>query len=292
MWSGVFLDSIGDSYVLLISRHIILAWPIWSFKSCDGVRVPSSISMCGHQCLSTVVSVLIFYHLPLSNPQLQSQVPQCHATVLSYPDSALPWRQIHRSSAPLWKHNTSLWHLCRPSVRFDFGSINTHGVYMRWNKVGQPCPQPWLENMGHSGSHGWGLVFRPWYELILQGMADGWVIGRDNGLLFWVSVEHRNILYMQPSQSGNRGIPKEGNERGPIQLRAWQKVSGMDWQRAAKRAKGEGGRGVAEVGKQSGSCPQLKYLEVLRWSGELERRTSFMTSLVSSSFCSSLASQV
>ena len=59
-----------------------------------------------------------------------------------------------------------------------------------------------------------------------------------------------------------------------------------------KRAKGEGGRGVAGVGNQSASCPQQKYLEVLRRSGELERRTSFMNSLVSSSFCSSLASQV
>ena len=130
------------------------------------------------------------------------------------------------------------------------------------------------------------------YELRLQGMADVWVMGRDNGLLFWVSVEHRNMLYVQPSQSGNRDIPKEGNECGPIQLRAWQKVSGMDWQRAVERAKGEGGKGVAGVGNQSVSCPQLKYLEVLRRSGELERRTSFMSSLVSSSFCSSLASQV
>jgi len=39
-------------------------------------------------------------------------------------------------------------------------------------------------------------------------------------------------------------------------------------------------------------CPQLKYLEVLRRSGELERRTSFMSSLVSSGFCSPLAAQV
>ena len=211
--------------------------------------------------------------------------------VLSYPDSALPWRQIHRSSAPLWKQNTSLWHLYQPSVRFDFGSSNTHGVY-RWNKVSVLCPRPWLENMGHSGSHGWGLAFRPCYELRLQGMADGWEMGRDNGLLFLSLSRAQEHSICATSQSGNRGIPKEGNERGPIQLRAWQKVSGMDWQRAAKRAKGEGGRGVAEVGKQSGSCPQLKYLEVLRWSGELERRTSFMSSLVSSSFCSSLASQV
>ena len=68
----------------------------------------------------------------------------------------------------------------------------------------------------------------------------------------------------------------------------------MDRQRVVERtqAKGEGCRRAAGVRHQSASCPQLKYLEVLRWSGELERRTSFMSSLVSSSFCSSLASQV
>ena len=107
----------------------------------------------------------------------------------------------HRSLASLRKHDTSLWHLCRPSVRFDFGSGNTHGGYTRWNKVDILCPDFGLRIMGHSGSHGWGLAFRPCYELILQGMADGWVMGRDKGLLFWVSVEHRNILYVQPSQS-------------------------------------------------------------------------------------------
>jgi len=211
--------------------------------------------------------------------------------VLSYPDSALPWRQIHRSSAPLWKHNTSLWHLCRPSVRFDFGSGNTHGGYTRWNKVGILCPRPWTENMGHSGSHGWGSAFRPCYELRLQGMADGWIMGRDNGLL-WVSVEHRNILYVQHRRVVI-GVPQnKATNVDPLQLKALQKVGGMDWQRAVERTKGEGGRGVAGVGNQSASCPQLKYLEVLRWSGELERRTSFMSSLVSSGFCSSLAWQV
>jgi len=147
--------------------------------------------------------------IPVSSPS----VP-CDGT-LTYPDSTFPWRQIHRSLAPLWKHDTSLWHLYRPSVRFDFGSSNTHGVYTRWNKVGILCPRPWLENPGHSGSHGWGLVSRPCYEYRLQGMADGWVMSQDNGLLFWVSVEHRNILYVQSSQSGNHGTPKEGNERGP-----------------------------------------------------------------------------
>ena len=51
--------------------------------------------------------------------------------------------------------------------------------------------------------------------------------------------------------------------------------------------KGEGGRGA---GNQSASCPQLKYLEVLRRSGELERRTSELVGLLEFLFV--LASQV
>ena len=98
------------------------------------------------------------------------------------------------------------------------------------------------------------------------------------------TCNHRRVVIMVPQ--------KKATNVDPLQLRAWQKVGGMHTQRAVERAKGEEGRGVAGVGKQSASCPQLKYLEVLRRSDELERRTSFMSSLVSSSFCSSLASQV
>ena len=68
----------------------------------------------------------------------------------------------------------------------------------------------------------------------------------------------------------------EGNERQGL-----QKV----WENSRKR---RGGRGAAGVGNQSVSCPQLKYLGVLRRIGEWERRTSFMSSLVYSSFGSSL----
>ena len=192
----------------------------------------------------------------------------------------------------------ALWHRFGNTIRL-FGTYAGHlcasilgraihmAILRDGTKLAYCAPDLGLRIMGHSGSHGWGLAFRPCYELWLQGMADGWVVGRDNGLLFWVSVEHRNILYVQPLQSGNRSIPKEGNERGPIQLRVWQK--GMHWQRAVERVKGEG-RGVAGVGNQSASCPQLKYLEVLRWSGELERRTSELVGLLEFLFV--LASQV
>ena len=184
--------------------------------------------------------------LPLAVVKSTTPVPRPCDGPLTYPDSTTDSSLFCTALETQYVSLTSM----RLSVRFDLGSSNTHGGYTRRNQVGVLCPRPWTENMGHSGPHGWGLASRPWYELRLQGMADGWVMGRDNGLLFWVSVEHRNILYVQPSQSGNRGTRKEGNERGPIQLRAWQKVNGMDWQRAVERTKGEGGRGVAGVGKQ------------------------------------------
>ena len=68
-----------------------------------------------------------------------------------------------------------------------------------WSKSGQKCNTSipvvytlkfWVEHV-----HTWRLT--RWikvgvlYELILQGMRDGWVMGRDNEPLFWVSVERR-----------------------------------------------------------------------------------------------------
>jgi len=49
-----------------------------------------------------------------------------------------------------------------------------------------------------------GLMDEDWhsasgYEIRLQGMADGWVMSRDNEPLFWVLIEHRNNLYVLPS---------------------------------------------------------------------------------------------
>ena len=45
------------------------------------------------------------------------------------------------------------------------------------------------------------------YELTLQGMADEWVMGRDNEPLFWVPVEHRVNLYV-PSYRVVIGVPQ------------------------------------------------------------------------------------
>ena len=36
------------------------------------------------------------------------------------------------------------------------------------------------------------------YELMFQGMTDGWVMGQDNEPLFWVPVERRKHLYVPP----------------------------------------------------------------------------------------------
>ena len=38
------------------------------------------------------------------------------------------------------------------------------------------------------------------YELMVQAMVDGWVMGQDNKPLFWVPVEHREHLCMPPSK--------------------------------------------------------------------------------------------
>jgi len=99
---------------------------------------------------------------------------------------------------------------------------------------------------------------------------------------FYICNHHRVVIGIPQKKATNVDSPN--SDLG----RKWAECIDKE----PKRAKGEGGRGVAGVGNQSASCPQLKYLEVLRRSDELERRTSFMNSLVSSSFCSSLASQV
>ena len=36
------------------------------------------------------------------------------------------------------------------------------------------------------------------YELMMQGMMDGWVMGQDNEPLFWVPMEHRKDVYVPP----------------------------------------------------------------------------------------------
>jgi len=61
------------------------------------------------------------------------------------------------------------------------------------------------------------------YEFMSQDMTDGWVVGRDDEPLFWVPVEHRkNLCVLLPGDTR-----KEGNGRGPLDLKAWQKVDRM-----------------------------------------------------------------
>jgi len=36
------------------------------------------------------------------------------------------------------------------------------------------------------------------YELMMEGMMDGWVMGQDDEPLFWVPVENRKHLYVPP----------------------------------------------------------------------------------------------
>jgi len=50
------------------------------------------------------------------------------------------------SLTPLRKHNRSLWHLYRLSVRLDFGSSSAHGVYTRWDLVVNCAPTLTWEN--------------------------------------------------------------------------------------------------------------------------------------------------
>jgi len=64
-----------------------------------------------------------------------------------------------------------------------------------------------------SGIRVWGiadLTAEHWhstdgYELMLQGMKDGWMVGQDNEPLFWVPVENRQGLYVPPPRELIKG---------------------------------------------------------------------------------------
>jgi len=49
------------------------------------------------------------------------------------------------------------------------------------------------------------------YELMMQGMTDGWVMDQDDEPLFWVPVEHRKYLYVPPFR-----VVIEGSQITPI----------------------------------------------------------------------------
>jgi len=68
---------------------------------------------------------------------------------------------------------------------------------MRWNEVGVPDFGLRIWDIAYLTDEHWHSVHG--YELRLQGMAEGWVMSQDNGLLVCVSVEHRNNSCMLPS---------------------------------------------------------------------------------------------
>jgi len=80
------------------------------------------------------------------------------------------------------------------------------------------------------------LLVEPWhsthgYELILQGMRDGWVMGRDNEPLFWVPVEHRNNLWISSSRSAF-GMPRTSVDLSNSRLgRKWTDCIDKEWLR-------------------------------------------------------------
>jgi len=73
------------------------------------------------------------------------------------------------------------------------------------------------------------------YELMTRNMTDGWVVGRDNEPLFWVSVEHRENLWVQSS----RTIPRKKTTRADLSksrlCRKWTECIDKEWLRKVEQ---------------------------------------------------------
>jgi len=80
------------------------------------------------------------------------------------------------------------------------------------------------------------------YELTLQGMTDGWVMGRDNEPLFWVPVEHRVNLYV-PSYRVVIGVPQRKVTSVDLSKsrlgRKWTECIDKEWLREVERKEKE-----------------------------------------------------
>ena len=141
--------------IILTSRHIIklLAWPIWSYKTCDGVRVPSSIRRQQSMGGPPITWMLIYYCrranlLPLAVVKSTTPVPSpsvpCDGP-LTYPDSttdsslfctALETQYVSLTSIPaicafrswveqytwhLYEMEQS-WHTVPPTLAWEYGT--------------------------------------------------------------------------------------------------------------------------------------------------------------------------
>jgi len=76
------------------------------------------------------------------------------------------------------------------------------------------------------------------YEPILQGMRDGWVVGRDNQPLFWIPVEHRDNLCV-PSHRVVIGAPQRKATVMDLSYsrlgRKWTERIDKEWLREVER---------------------------------------------------------
>jgi len=76
------------------------------------------------------------------------------------------------------------------------------------------------------------------YELIMQGMQDGWVVGRDNKPLFWVPVEHRESLCVPPPRVV-LGTPRKNTTVVDLSNsrfgRKWTECIDKEWLREVER---------------------------------------------------------
>ena len=81
------------------------------------------------------------------------------------------------------------------------------------------------------------------YELILQDMRDGWVVGGDNEPLFWVPVEHRDNLHLQPSYSVAIGASRRTATSVDLSnsrlCRKWMECIDSEWLRELKQKEQE-----------------------------------------------------
>ena len=80
------------------------------------------------------------------------------------------------------------------------------------------------------------------YELILQDMADEWVIGQDNEILFWAPVKHKKNLCM-PSPRIVLGGPQWKATRMDFSVsrlcRKWTECIDKKWLRELKQKEKE-----------------------------------------------------
>jgi len=115
------------------------------------------------------------------------------------------------------------------------------------------------------------------YELMSCDMTDGWVVGRDNEPLFWVPVEHRKSLGVQSS----RVIPRKKTTRVGLSksrlCRKWTECIDKEWLREVERKEKEIGNVLEKYVLFSAQVLGDVQMEIFKWIGELESRTSPMS---------------